>query len=317
MPQDPSPVDPRFITSEFFSEHHEALASAVRAKLRTWGAHGWRVSGQGPAMRVEVVVPTTHQRPRQPIAALEIGGRLVKPNVIASHAHIRREMRTTGEGSSAIGLSRAIAPGARVRVGRGDGQEFVGIAAVLDFPSGDTRILTCGHARAFSFSSEILPSDDPQGDTLANLDRNFLSENPPLDAAICTLTDAGKNVLASSSGAPTWRFQNIRTPGAADNGHQAVFWQTHDGDDTAPTAPVETFSGENLALFGPGGPASGFVETSHVVVPGDSGSLLSLGQSLYGLCSGFVGFTAFFTPIASVIARLQSEGTSCTVHRPS
>jgi hypothetical protein len=133
---------------------------------------------------------------------------------------------------------------------------------------------------------------------------------------VCPLTDVGLGLLEESRDAPTWRFKKIKTPGVEDNDRSTVFWQTHDGADEAPTATVESFSGESLALFGPRGPQTGFIETGHAVVGGDSGSLLSLGSSLYGLCSGFVGFTAFFTSIAAVIARLHHQGMSCTLYLP-
>lgn len=308
--------DSRFISPEFLEANRDAIAVAMRANLRKWGAQGWRIVGQDPQIRIQVSVPSTVQRPGQPIRGLRIAGRTVKPSVISSHAQIRRERWANGSDPTAIGLAHAIAPGARIRAGRGGFQEFVGIAAVLVI-DGLPKILTCGHAHAFSYSGELLAGDEPDGDAIATLERNFLEDSAPLDAALCGVTDAGLSVLKDSSAAPTWQFRKVRTPSAADNGKQSVFWQTHDGDDEAPTAPVESFNGENSALFGPQGPRGPFVETSHAVAGGDSGSLLSLGNSLYGLCSGFVGYTGFFTPIASVLARLNSEGIACSIYDPS
>jgi hypothetical protein len=190
----------------------------------------------------------------------------------------------------------------------------VGVAAVLVL-AGRPTILTCGHAEAFLFGDEILAGDEPDGKALAVLDRNLLSGSNPLDAALCPLTDAGIELLGESSEAPTWRFQRVRIPGPSDNGAESVFWETHDGEDSARTAPVLSFYGETSVLFGPRGPDRGFIETSHAVVGGDSGAPLSLGGRLYGLCSGFVGYTTFFTPIAAVLRRLNNEGLQCDIYR--
>jgi hypothetical protein len=149
------------------------------------------------------------------------------------------------------------------------------------------------------------------------LERNFIEDANPIDAALCGITDAGRELLQASARAPTWQFTSIASPSSADNQQEAVFWQTHDGEDEAQTASVEAFDGEDHVLFGPRGPHGPFVQTGHVVVPGDSGSLLSLGSSLYGLCSGFVVKTAFFTPIANVLNRLKKEARKCTVYHPS
>jgi len=308
--------DSRYLAATFLKTHFDELSTVLQRHLKPWGTQGWRVVGREPHLRIEVSLPQSVQKPRHPVRAVRVGGRWIKPAVTISHAHLRRPRGADGSSPSSIGLVRAMAPGARVRVGRGQFQEFVGIAAVFEYPDKSKKVLTCGHARAFDFSGEIVPGDDPNGDAIANLDRNFLQDPNPLDAALCTLTDAGLALLKDSANAPTWRFKSIKTPSVTDNSQQSVFWQTHDGDDSALTAPVLSFSGQNAALFGPTGPQTGFVETSHGVIPGDSGSLLSLGASLYGLCSGFIGFTAFFTPIASVVARLKSQGTICTIYQP-
>lgn len=302
------------ISEEFLTTHRAAIERAMRANLRRWGAHGWSVVGKGPDLRLEVSVPTTVQHPARAVDAIRVGGRTIKPSVRATQAHLRRER---ADGFDAFGdtLGNAVAPGARIRVGRGAAQELVGVAAVLDL-DGRPAILTCGHASAFSLFDEILAGGEPDGESIATLETNLLEGSEPLDAAICPLTDAGVQLLEQSSAAPTWRFKNVRAPSVADNDELAVFWDTHDDADFAPTAGVRTFSGETSALFGPRGPRAGFIETGHAVVAGDSGSLLSLGSELYGLCSGFVGFTAFFTPIQSVIERLQREGIPCSVFTP-
>jgi hypothetical protein len=305
----------RFITPEFYRRHASAIAATLRPKLAGWGAHGFRIVGVSPRLELEVLVPQTTQVPTRPVEPIRVGKTWIKPRVRSSHVSLRRERRADGSGPTAIGLARAVAPGARIRVGRGEIQEFVGIAAVVVCGK-RPALLTCGHAAAFSFSEELLPGDEPDGDAIATLDVNLLAGGSPLDAALCTLTDAGVDILRSSSQASTWRFQKVRPPSAVDNRERTVFWQTHDGTDSAPTADVESFDGTTAALFGPTGPSSGFVETSHNVVPGDSGSLLSLGDSLYGLCSGFVGFTAFFTPIAAALAALSSKGKKCSIYHP-
>ncbi|MDD5308449.1 MAG: hypothetical protein PHU25_14095 [Deltaproteobacteria bacterium] len=307
--------DTKFISADFLARHRAAIDSAMRVQLRQWGAHGWRIVGKPPRIRLEVVVPTTVQRPIHAVGPIQIADRWIKPSVVSSRVNIRRERWTDGTDPTAIGLSRAVAPGARVRVGRGDLQEFVGVAAVL-LVSGRPSILTCGHAGAFAYSDEILAGDEPDGDAIATLETNLLEESSPLDAAVCPLTEAGLELLRESRDAPTWRFKKVKTPGVEDNDQSSVFWQTHDGDDTAPTAPVQSFSGETAALFGPRGPRRGFVETGHAVEAGDSGSLLSLSSSLYGLCSGLVGHTAFFTPIAAVITRINKQGKICSIYSP-
>lgn len=305
-----------FLDTKGYLKHRAAIESALSKHLPRWGAHGFRVVGKSPKLRLEVLVARTVQTPRNAVEPIDVGGFRLKPKVVSSGVEVRRERRADGSANSAIGAAHAIAPGARVRVGRGSTQEFVGIAAVLSLKSGPA-LLTCGHAAAFSFSAEILAGDEPNGDAIATLDANLLELSAPLDAAICPLTDTGVALLGQSSSAPTWRFQGVRRPSAVDNQCQTVFWQTHDGDDEAPTAPVLSFSATNTALFGARGPRAGFIETHHDVVPGDSGSLLSFGPDLYGICSGFVGFTALFTPIQSVLDYLGKTGKKCSIYRPS
>jgi hypothetical protein len=304
-----------FIPPEFLARHRAAIETAMHARLRDWGAHGWRIIGSPPRVRLEVVVPETVQRALVPVQTIKVAGRTIKPAVRASRVAIRKPRATAGDTPTAIGFARAVAPGARIRVGRGALQEFVGVAAVLVI-AGKPAILTCGHADAFKFSGELLPGDDADGVAIANLQTNFLSEPSPLDAAICPLTDAGRALLSESKAAPTWRFKTTHPPAVGDNDQTAVFWQTHDGNDSAPTAKIESFSGESHALFGARGPSEGFIETGHAVRGGDSGSLLSLESSLYGICSGFVGFTAFFTPITTVLERLKGQGISCSIFTP-
>ena len=305
----------RTLTATFVARHHTAIASAMHSRLPRWGAHGWRVVGDPSKLRIEVVVPTTVQRPRHPVEPFKVASRWIKPRVSSSGVGLRRWRRADGSTQMATQQSHAVAPGARVRVGRGQLQEFVGIAAVLRLAEG-LAILTCGHASAFSFSQEILAGDEPDGAAIATLSANLLELASPIDAAICVLTDAGIALLADSLAAPTWRYKTVKTPAATDNQERAVFWQSHDGDDSAPTAPVLTYSGVTSALFGARGPSTGFIETSHLVVPGDSGSLLSLDAALYGICSGYVGHTAFFTPIATALRSLKRQGKKCSIYTP-
>lgn len=232
----------RSFTPEFYRRHEKQLSKALAKKLSSWGAHGFRIVGTPPRLYAEVVVAQTVQNPERAVEPIQVGPRWIKPRVRSSRVTLRRMGLLDGSSPTAIGAARAVAPGARIRIGRNQVQEFVGIAAVVTV-AGKPAILTCGHAQAFAFSDELLAGDEPDGDAIARLDVNLLAGSSPLDAALCPLTDAGVALLQASNQAPTWRFKNVRTPSPADNQKSSVFWQTHDGDNSAPTADVETFSG--------------------------------------------------------------------------
>ncbi len=123
------------------------------------------------------MVPQTVQGPAWAVEPIHVGKMWIKPSVRSSRVALRRERLADGSDPTAIGVARAVAPGARVRVGRGSVQEFIGVAAVL-LTAGKPAILTCGHAAAFSFSNELLPGDDPDGEAIALLDTNLLTTSP-------------------------------------------------------------------------------------------------------------------------------------------
>ncbi len=307
----------RFVPESLVSQHFLAISETMDGRLRHWGAHAWRIVGRPPRARLEIVVPETLGRAANPVTPVDIAGVLVKPSVVASHAALRRERRTGAATSRSNGGAVPIAPGVAVRIGRAELQESVGIAAILTDSDGARAILTCGHPGSFSYSGEVLAADQPDGEPIANLSVNLLEGSPAIDAALCPLTEYGEELLDQSKDAPTWDFAEVRQPTLDDNGQSSVFWRPGNTSDSAATSPVTSFSAQTRALFGARGPRNGFIETGHAVYDGNSGLPLTIGHALYGLCSGYVGYNAFFTPLSTILGQLNKKGTTWSIFTPS
>jgi hypothetical protein len=206
-------------------------------------------------------------------------------------------------GGRTRGRSRSLplAPGAAIEVSSGD-RSRCGIAAVLDL-DGDPHLLTCGHSFKSSSGRVFEPSSAAP---IATLTRSLFDDAEPLDAAVCKLTDHGKDLLDHSAGAGSW-FDRIHTPSAADNGDQVAFWPTNEDDPDPIDLSVTSFSARIDHLFGSGRPQDGFIQIQFPAIEGDSGSVLALDDAYYGLCSGTAGSSSYFTPIAAIVAALRND----------
>lgn len=233
-------------------------------------------------------------------------------------AHVRpRPMRPFRTGPSAFGdASRSsvdgpVAPGAQIFARAGSSRKIGGIAAILSL-DGRLTLLTCGHL----FTGSLPVIEHPMAATpIATLRRNFIEHGTPMDAAICDLTAEGKRLLARSIGAPTW-LRGYCEPTSEIVTFPADFWPSHRSGTPARVLPVSACSAGTTLLF-PEGPTHGFVECEGAVVPGDSGSLLSVDDLYLGICSGQVqGTWSYFTPIASALDRLCEEHEEVSIWHP-
>lgn len=228
-----------------------------------------------------------------------------------------RPIRPSRTGPSAFGdASRStvdgpVAPGAQILTRAGTARRTGGIAVVVAL-DGRLSLLTCGHLFVGATSDvEHAFSATP----IATLRQNLLERDPPLDAAVCDLTSEGKRLLARSMGAPTW-LRGYCEPSSEIVSWPADFWPSHRAGSHARVLSVSACSAATEVLF-PTGPTRGFVECEGAVVPGDSGSLLSVDDLYLGLCSGQVqGTWSYFTPIAAVLDRLCEEHEEVSIWHP-
>jgi hypothetical protein len=110
-----------------------------------------------------------------------------------------------------------------------------------------------------------------------------------------------------SKDAPTW-FADWHVPSESDHGTTATFWPTVTSDDALTSAVSSTsFCQTDLwnrfwSLRLPD-----LIQVGPLSSPGDSGTLLSIASSYYGLCTGQVGGYSYFTSLNTVIDRMKSE----------
>lgn len=231
-------------------------------------------------------------------------------------------------------VTAPLAPGVPIFVGAA--RRRAGVAAVVVM-GGRPHLITCAHvfdggAGAWSGRSDTgfeLGRPDTSvgsgradasvyaaeigGPVIATLTRSYLSDAPRLDAAVCELTAEGVLLLEASKGAKTW-FPSYRTPAAGDADELAIFWPTHQSAGDPFAMKPSSWDASTQVLF-PEGPHTGFIKLPFTAKEGDSGSVLSMGGAYYALCSGQVG-TTFFTPIASVLKRLQKENGKVELWQP-
>lgn len=222
-------------------------------------------------------------------------------------------------------VTAPLAPGVPIFVGAA--RRRAGVAAVVVM-GGRPHLITCAHVfdgggRAFSGRQDTgVGSGRPDasvyaaesgGPVIATLTRSYLGDAPRLDAAVCELTPEGILLLEASKGAKTW-FTSYRTPAAGDADEQAIFWPTHQAAGAPFAMKPSSWDASTQVLF-PEGPHTGFIKLPFTAKEGDSGSVLAMGGAYYALCSGQVG-TTFFTPIASVLNRLQKENGKVELWQP-
>jgi len=204
-----------------------------------------------------------------------------------------------------------LAPGAALDFPTGGGAELGGLAAVISIDS-TLFFLTCGHHHPAKNGKLRLRG---ALEDLGVLDMNLLTLDKPIDAAIYTVNPAGLALLTASRNAPTWNT-NVLPPYGYQNTCGVVFWPTNCVGLPPCAATVSSHSATAPWLLAE--PVNnGFIRTEVITVAGDSGSLLTLGGSSYGLCTGRGRFYSFYTPIFAVIVRLyqlkQAKGVQLWV----
>jgi hypothetical protein len=208
-------------------------------------------------------------------------------------------------------VSQPLAPGAQILVGEGSRRRKGGVAAILVL-DGSLHLLTCGHLFSDAETEVTCPK---AGGVVAVLRRSYLQGDSPIDAAVCELTAEGKTLLAASLDAPTW-LRGYCEPEPGFEALTACFWPTHLSASVPVLAPISAHSAATTVLF-QGGPHEGFIELGFGVIPGDSGSLLSVDDLYLGLCSGQVqGSWSYFTPIAGVLRRLCDDYQEVSLWHP-
>jgi hypothetical protein len=301
----------KYLSERELDASWEAIESALRSKKKAWGLQGWSIQGRTPRLRVVVKVPYRRVSPRRPVEPIPIAAKrkfLLKVGVEASyHSALGKP---TG-GAVAFGAqSFPLAAGSPIEVSSG-GRSRCGVAAVLKL-DGDPFLLTCGHSFGSSAGKVFLPGGNSP---IAHLERNLMHDHDPLDAAICKLTLAGNDLLADSADADTW-FSGVHAPESSDNGKSVAFWPTSEDEPDPIDIDVASFSVCFEPLFGAGGPTCRFIEARLPASEGDSGSVLALGDSYYGLCSGTAGSSSYFTAMADVIDALSSDFGSIEPWQP-
>ncbi len=288
---------------------HAELDTCMRAAIKSWDAEGWAIIGTPPRLRVAVLVARKLARPRKPVAKIplprSLGGGLLKPAVIALHRDVRVDGPTSGDTSSPLppgGGIDYLAPGVPV----GWNGERIGIGAVIEIGS-TPHVITCGHVPT---SETVLTTADDDTE-IGTLKTNYFRAADRLDAAVFRLNADGISLLRRGTTASSW-CSSIRVPRAADNHEEATFWPTFAAQQSPFVEDVLSY-----AACVPGGVGCGYVMLTCCTHPGDSGSSLQLASSYYGLASLRDGNNSFFTPISEVRRRLEDEGNTVGIWRPS
>jgi hypothetical protein len=304
------------LTGAQVETYGRAIEAIVRERAADWDIHGWSFQGRSPHIRLVVKVTAKrldkHRNLSIPLPE-GLGGRL-KVFVRATFARKRSPGAVPVSADSLAG--GVIAPGASIVVDHGNNQrEWAGIAAILMIEGGP-HILTCGHAFTFGGSREKILVDPEEDAPIAELTTSYFHGRPRLDAAICKLNEHGVGLLEEhSKDAISWSTR-FRRPRMTDNGKTAVFWATNPGSAGSYEAPISSYTTSDSILFGDGEIHDGFIEMPFIASGGDSGSLLSVNGSYYGICAGHVGDSTLFTPFARVMDRVRETHPEATLWTP-
>jgi len=281
-----------------------ALEREMRRAIVEWDAEGFAFVGRPPRMRLTVMVRKKLSAPRRPVGTIRLprslGGIDLKVAVRALHRDGGRALAQRSAVPVGGGISY-LAPGVPVLC---DGAR-IGIGCVLTV---DDRlyIVTCGHTA--SSSSSTLTTLDGRTD-IATLATNYFLASEKLDAAIYVVSGDGESLLERGAAAATW-CDDIHDPEPTDNDTPATFWPTwRDGAESFVEA-VESYS-----ACVPAGTGCGYVMLTRCTTLGDSGSSLQIDGAYYALASQRDGNSSFFTPLAAVVARLET-GASVAPWRP-
>jgi hypothetical protein len=288
----------RTLTGKEVKRLRPAIAAALRERAGDWGLQGWSIVGREPRLRIAVRVPLRRISPRASVEAITVKGIRFKPAVIPTFTTLRPR-DTNGPAASGV-QPYAFAPGSPIVV---DGQERCGVGAFLQIDD-EPHVVTCGHA--FGDAGGRVRTLDSKED-VARLTYDLREQPFYLDAAVCSLTDWGLEQASDSRDAETWTAK-VHTPGPSDNGRDCVLWPTHDDVPDGIELSVLSFSTDFFPFCeSPAGGCS-FIEAEYVAPEGDSGGPLTIDGAYYGICRGTNSHSTFFTPVASVVSALQTQG---------
>jgi hypothetical protein len=294
----------RTITSQELRSARRAIERFLQKHAHRWGAEGWGFVGEPSRLALSIHVRRTLASPSEPIEDVPLpGGGALKPTISGTF----HKSTPTFHFADAIGtangfVTQPLAPGTPIIVDSTPRQAG-GIACIVR-ADGAPYLITCGHI--FEPRAEGV-SVFARGEVVATLEKNLLDATPATDGAWCRLTRDGKQMLAKSADAPTW-FRDWRRPSEGDHGSTASFWPTVSSDDVFTSAVLSSSFCQNdlwnrfwsLKL-------DGLIQVGPISSPGDSGALLSMANTYYGLCTGQVGAFSYFTPLCAVIEHMKSE----------
>lgn len=194
-----------------------------------------------------------------------------------------------------------LAPGAPLDFTDGDNIRRGGLAAVVQIDE-ILYLLTCGH----HFPS---PGDTVRlrGESLdaAVFDTNLLEKKPEIDASLYRVNAAGLELLDNSRSAPTWT-RKFMVPYASHVGREVVFRPAFTIEQNSIATTLNGHDETVLSLlFSPAN--QNLCRTDDITEDGDSGSILMLGDSSYGLCTGQAHGYSYFTSIFRILLRIVDE----------
>lgn len=295
----------KYLTEQQARDLAGHVQQAVLLQGQAWGALGWGYVGQPGKLRICIRVETTLVDPDAPVAPITLPGvGLVKPMLAAAYGSGAGSMGTlpaAGHGNGGL-----VGPGSPVHVDGPEGVSRAGIAALLEV-AGEPHLLSCGHVFGASGGGDLVfrPGDPAP---VARLRRNFMADDPPLDASICRVLRPD-TLAAYSHVLPA----QVR-PAPGCHGRQAVFWHTHADGLPPVTAPVISYLGCEYSLRNStwNHVLYGLVTLPGLTQAGDSGSLLALDGRHLGICSGRVGAFSFFTPVDAALERIGGHFGGCS-----
>ena len=317
-------IQPRVKRSLTLAEFEQArghLCAEMAAKAKLWSSHGWAAVGPTSALRIEIAVARKLVRPAHAIGPLRLPRRmrgLIKPCVRASLHALSLPLpsvspRTARSGSSAAStITVPLAPGTRIFVNSSQVQR-AGIACFVNADD-ELYLVTCGHVFEPGATDTGVFA---HGTRIARLTRNFLDDAQQLDAAFCRVLPAGKTMLAASADAPTW-YADVLSPADGQN-EDAIFWPTNEDADGAIATRIDSFSACDSTIhndFWTSLSLCNMVRTEQITIAGDSGSLLSVDDKYYALCTGAPNWS-FYTPLFDVIDRMREEFTKVELWHPN
>jgi len=308
----------RALTPPAFAKVQAHIEAEIAARARQWNCHGWAIVGSRRAVRIEVCVSRTLVAPAHAVSPIPLpSGDFLKPSVRATGLGLCIPRKATvpdlalSELSVEAVIDLPLAPGSFIFVGSAPVQR-AGVACVVRADD-KVYLLTCGHVFEPGAANTGVFVQHKQ---VARLTKNFLDTDEKLDAACCEVLPAGQKMLDASGSATTW-LDDVLAP--VSGWHKdAVFWPTNEWASDEISTTIDSYSASESALqndFWPNLTLSGLIRTQPITEAGDSGSLLSVGDSYYGLCSGTAG-SSYFTPLGTTLERMRQLFTEVELWHP-